>query len=195
MWYVYILTNPLFVGWVKIGKATDVRKRIKQLNTWVPKDYIAYATLQTSQHDKVEKVMHDIFSDVVGVGKMREFFETSPERAFELLKSVARLLPDANISWPILWVPAMTKAKKEKREKSFKFSDHWIKPGDKVEYIYDGTIQLVVHDDTCILRKGEPMSLSKVAWILTGKWYGLRWPAFFGIRKNGEFIKLSDLKK
>jgi len=33
MGFIYILTNPSFNEWVKIGYADDVNKRVKQLNS------------------------------------------------------------------------------------------------------------------------------------------------------------------
>ena len=47
--YIYIMTNPCLNNMVKIGYATDVEERRKQLSTTaLPTDYEIYATCITS---------------------------------------------------------------------------------------------------------------------------------------------------
>ena len=47
--YIYIMTNPALKDMVKIGYATDVEARRKQLSTTaLPYDYEVYATYETS---------------------------------------------------------------------------------------------------------------------------------------------------
>ena len=48
MGYIYILTNPSFPQYVKIGYATDVKQRLDELNrsTAVPFAFRVYATYE-----------------------------------------------------------------------------------------------------------------------------------------------------
>lgn len=47
MGYIYIMTNPALKDMVKIGYATDVERRRKQLSTTaLPYDYEVYATYE-----------------------------------------------------------------------------------------------------------------------------------------------------
>ena len=34
--YVYVISNPAFEGWVKVGRATDIKNRISTLQSGVP---------------------------------------------------------------------------------------------------------------------------------------------------------------
>ena len=58
--YVYILTNPSFrEDWVKIGKSTNMEKRLKTLNTTaLPLPFKVYATIKTSKYEELEKIIH-----------------------------------------------------------------------------------------------------------------------------------------
>ncbi len=47
--YIYIMTNPALVNMVKIGYATNVEERRKQLSTTaLPYEYEVYATYETN---------------------------------------------------------------------------------------------------------------------------------------------------
>lgn len=50
MGYIYILTNPSFRDWVKIGYADDVVERVKQLNRseCTPFAFRVYATYEVN---------------------------------------------------------------------------------------------------------------------------------------------------
>ena len=37
--YVYVISNPAFEGWVKVGKATDLKNRISTMQSGVPHLY------------------------------------------------------------------------------------------------------------------------------------------------------------
>ncbi len=62
---IYILTNPSFPEQVKIGQATDVKKRLKQLNNSeaIPYSFKIYATydIDTILSDKmVHKIIDQL---------------------------------------------------------------------------------------------------------------------------------------
>jgi len=58
---VYVLVNPAFPGWCKIGMAVDAEDRLKQFQTGSPyRDYELIATYDTSDRRKAEKFAHDL---------------------------------------------------------------------------------------------------------------------------------------
>ena len=101
--YVYILTNPSFKeDWVKIGKSSrPVDIRSKELdNTAVPLPFEIYATLKTSKYSEVEKAVHQTIDSLTDlrIRQNREFFNITPNEALNILKRMATMLDDAEIS-------------------------------------------------------------------------------------------------
>ena len=91
--YIYIMTNTQLRNLVKIGFATDVERRRKQLSTTaLPEPYEVYATYQTSGNLE-DKKLHDLI-DRLGkcrVNKNREFFKMNKEKAYALLEDIATI--------------------------------------------------------------------------------------------------------
>ena len=57
---VYIIVNPAFPSWCKIGMAVDAEDRLKQYQTSSPyRDYKLAATYDTSDRRKAEKFAHE----------------------------------------------------------------------------------------------------------------------------------------
>ena len=97
---IYILTNPSFPEYVKIGYADDVQVRVKQLNNSeaVPFAFRLYATyeVETQSADKVlHKIIDKLNADLRSVDtindkvRVREFYLITPEDAYELLEDIA----------------------------------------------------------------------------------------------------------
>jgi len=105
---IYILTNPSFPNYVKIGKTNNLERRIKELNnpTCLPFSFRAYATYKVEKGvDSVEKSIHRLIDHVdyelrareeVDAGRLREreFFAMDAEKAFDILSEVALLRGD-----------------------------------------------------------------------------------------------------
>jgi len=103
--YVYILTNPSFrEDWVKIGRCSgEVDLRSKRLsNTAVPLPFEIYATIKTSKYEELEKHLHDVLTDIANkrINPKREFFNITPKKAGELLKTCAGFIDDAELNFP-----------------------------------------------------------------------------------------------
>ena len=101
--YVYILTNPSFKDdWVKIGKSSrPVNVRSKELdNTAVPLPFEIFATLKTAKYAVAERNIHKNIDRLTNlrIRRNREFFNVPPEKALEILKDIAALLDDAEIT-------------------------------------------------------------------------------------------------
>ena len=98
--YVYILTNPSFPEYVKIGYADDVEERVDRLNRTecTPFAFRIYATLEVpgrlkdiSLHNLIDKLNPGLRSidNVDGKIRKREFYAISPEDAYEILEMIA----------------------------------------------------------------------------------------------------------
>lgn len=90
---IYILTNPSFPQYVKIGYATDVKQRLDELNrnTAVPFAFRIYATYEVDStlsdkklHSILDKLNPELRSteEVDGKRCIREFYAMTPEDAF-----------------------------------------------------------------------------------------------------------------
>ena len=101
--YIYILTNPSFPDWVKIGYADDSQKRLNQLNKTecTPFAFRIYATYEVNNRLQDKKV-HDIIDslnpslrskDSLSDGKVRvrEFYNMTPEEAYKLFEAIAQI--------------------------------------------------------------------------------------------------------
>ena len=97
---IYILTNPSFPDYVKIGYSKNVDERINKLNNSeaVPFGFRLYATydVETQSADKVlHKIIDKLNADLRSVDtindkvRVREFYLISPEDAYELLEDIA----------------------------------------------------------------------------------------------------------
>lgn len=119
--YVYILTNPSFrEDWVKIGKSSrPVDVRSKELdNTAVPLPFEIYATLKTSKYAKVERQIHkqiDRLTDL-RIRQNREFFNIAPSVALDIMRDIADLLDDAELSVYVNGKPVISKSKEEDKQ-------------------------------------------------------------------------------
>lgn len=99
--YVYIFTNDSFRDdWVKIGKTTNLKERLKTLfNTSLPLPFKIYATLKTVKYEEVEKIIHkqiDRLTDL-RINQNREFFNVHPAQALDILLDLATAIDDAEI--------------------------------------------------------------------------------------------------
>ena len=87
---VYLLTNPVMPGLVKIGMTTqeDIDKRMKELyTTGVPVPFECKFACKVKKSDclKIEKALHKAF-DPQRVNQNREFFRINVEQAQAILE-------------------------------------------------------------------------------------------------------------
>ena len=75
--YVYASASPAFPGLIKIGKATNVDRRMAQLNVGcAPSPHVVVAIAKSLDYTRDEKRAHDFFSSRRHEG---EFFQVSHE--------------------------------------------------------------------------------------------------------------------
>lgn len=95
---IYILTNPQYPGYIKIGYASDLKQRLSSLNTGALVEFIPYAVYETPK-DKGDLEVHkiiELLNPILraskfdnGKSKLKEFFKLEPEEAYELLHHIA----------------------------------------------------------------------------------------------------------
>ena len=99
---IYILTNPSFPDYVKIGYADDIDKRLKQLNRseCIPCAFRIYATYEVSSrlsdlkiHSIIDKLNPNLraVESFNGKQRVREFYAMSPEDAYSILEAIAEI--------------------------------------------------------------------------------------------------------
>ena len=56
---VYVLTNPAFEGYVKVGRTTNLEQRLRSLdNTSVPLPFRCVFAVEVEDDAQVEKLVH-----------------------------------------------------------------------------------------------------------------------------------------
>ena len=99
---IYILTNPSFKEYVKIGYANNIEKRLRQLNRseTIPFAFRVYATYQVASrltdlelHRLIDKLNPDLraIETFDGKERVKEFYAMSAEDAYELLECIAKI--------------------------------------------------------------------------------------------------------
>lgn len=188
--YIYIVTNPVMNGYIKIGYAKDVARRIKEFNTSSIKDYEPYAIYQVASYQS-DKCIHGIIELLNPRLKVngKEFFRMEPEEAYKLLEYIAKITGTEDLLYlcekgrlpELKTEPVMQEEMEEvkaikvdevakSRKSSFSFEDIGLKSGDIIVSIIDNNIRAVVSDNNKIIMGGEPYSLSgAVRKIMTDK--------------------------
>lgn len=175
--YIYIMTNPCLKDMVKIGYATDVEARRKQLSTTaLPYEYEVYAAYETSENleDKKLHKMIDNLNPDLRITKNREFFVLSPEDAYELLESIATI-SGTNEKLKRKKV-APIKAKKTKRP-PVNFAKCNIPVGAELVFVEDSSVVAIVVDERKVQYNDEITSLSAISDRIKG--YSTSGPSFF----------------
>lgn len=194
---IYILTNPSFPDYVKIGFAKDLEKRMGQLNRseTIPFAFRAYAVYEVESnltdlvlHDLIDKLNPDLRSieNFDGKERKREFYAMTPEDAYALLECIAkisgtedRLKKMAPEGHEILDEETAREVAKEAKRGRFKFSKYEIPVGAIIKYINDPSIEATVVDDRHISYKGVTTSTFALAQELLESDYPVQGTAYF----------------
>ena len=205
---IYILTNPSFPEYVKIGYASDLEKRLKQLNRseTIPYAFRAYAIYEVEKaltdkelHILIDRLNPDLrtIDNFDGKERVKEFFAMSPEDAYAILESIAKIsgttdrlkkmkpegheIEDEKMAQEI---------KESSRRGPFRFGECGIPSGAELVYIDDPTIKVKVVDDRHIQYGNETTSLSALAQRIKGFDHPVQGTLWFTY--NGEV--LNDLR-
>ncbi len=99
---IYILTNPSFPEYVKLGYADNVEERLKELNRseCIPFAFRVYATYAVKTrlkdkdlHNLIDKLNPNLraIDEFNGKPRKKEFYNLSPEDAYSILESIAEI--------------------------------------------------------------------------------------------------------
>ena len=174
MGIVYVLSNPAFDNYVKVGRTIDLEQRLKQLdNTSVPLPFRCVFAVQVDDEVAVERLVHQAFADV-RVRTTREFFEIDAQRVIAALKLTngVDVTPKADIAEDEESIAALERT--VAKRKTYSFSDAQVNVGDILTYSKDDTITSLVVADKKIDFEGEIVSVSKAALALLHR-EGYKW--------------------
>lgn len=205
---IYILTNPSFPDYVKIGYAANIEQRLRQLNRseTIPYAFRVYAIYKVEQkltdtnlHELIDKLNPDLRTIETFDGKERtkEFYAMSPEDAYSLLECIAkisgttdqlkRMKPEGH---EIADEQLADEIKEESRRPAVCLTKIGIPVGAELRFIDNDTIRVKVVDDHRIEYNGETTSLSALAKRLKGWKHRPQGPQFFSY--NGK--RISDIR-
>lgn len=210
MGFIYILTNPSFPQYVKIGYAADVKQRLDELNrsTAVPFAFRVYATYEVDSalsdkklHSILDKLNPELRSseEVEGKRRLREFYAMTPEDAYAILEAISEIngYKHRLKKWKATATEQADKAlaqeiseQHQERMAPFTFSMCNIAIGEQIEFcrpdsVNNGAICVVV-DDKHVEYDGKRWSLSGLANHLLGKQRALAGPKYF--KYKGEWL-------
>lgn len=109
---IYAIEHPH--GFVKIGRATDVRERLANIRIGSPFDLKLVLSFETAEGGSLERHLHETLSDSHQRG---EWFDVSPDTVRELFTEIVEddewhtfLYPDETVHHP---TPDSTKVESE----------------------------------------------------------------------------------
>ena len=175
--YIYIMTNPALKDMVKIGYATDVETRRKQLSTTaLPYDYEVYAIYETpgKLEDKKLHKLIDNLNQNLRVSKSREFYVMAPEDAYEILEAIATISGTLD---RLKKVKVKTEEKQKIKKPPINFAKCGIPVGAELVFIDDPSVVATVVSDRKVQYGEEITSLSAISDAIKG--YSTSGPQYF----------------
>ena len=208
--YIYILTNPSFPQYVKIGYATDVKQRLDELNrsTAVPFAFRVYATYEVDSalsdkklHSILDRLNPDLRSteEIDGKKRIREFYAMTPEDAYSILEAIAEINGYSHRLKK--WKATAAEQKDEElaqeineqhqeRLSPFRFSLCNITAGEPIEFCCVGNEHsgetCTVYDDKHVKYNGEIWSLTALVKHLLDTKQSVAGPRYF--KYKGEWL-------
>ena len=207
---IYILTNPSFPEYVKIGYADDIERRLVELNRTecTPFAFRVYATYAVNArltdlkiHEMIDRINPDLRSidTVNGKKRVREFYAMSAEDAYLMFEAMAeihgttdllvKVKPDKKQAED---EATATEVKEIAREKlaPFSFDLVGIEQGEDVEFWYsplrNSGILCQVVDSKHIQYEGQVYSLSSFATMMLKYKHSVQGPRYF--KYKGEWL-------
>ncbi len=211
---IYILTNPSFEDYVKIGYADDIEKRLQQLNRseCIPFAFRVYATYEVSSrlsdlkiHAIIDKLNPNLRSieNFNGHKRVREFYAMPAEDAYAILEAIAEIHGCADKLK--LWKPNDEEVRAEEiaqeitaerrtRDPNFSFAECQIPIGAVLEYVDDPGITCKVIDERRVEYNGEKMYITPLAKLLSGKSYITKGPRYLCDHFKYNGVLLRDIR-
>ncbi len=205
---IYILTNPAFPEYIKIGYASNLESRLKALNRseTIPFAFRVYAVYEVAS-DLTDKELHKLIDSLNpdlrtietfdGKKRVKEFYAMTKEEGYNLLECIAkisgtqeRLKKMAPEGHEILDEKIADENREIARRGPFRFSECGIPFGSELVFIDDPNVKVKVVDDRHISYNGEETSMSRLAQDIKGFSHPVQGPLWFTYKGK----KLSDLR-
>lgn len=208
---IYILKNPSFPDYVKIGYADNIQNRLQQLNNseCTPFAFRVYATYEVGSrlsdlkiHSIIDKLNPNLRSidNYNGKKRVREFYAMTAEDAYALLEAIAEIhncthrLKKWELSQEDMKAEEIAEevnAETRARGANFSFADYDIPLGAVLVHIEDTSITCTVADDRRIEYNGETMYITPFAKLVSGKGYITKGPKYLWehFTYNGKLLK------
>lgn len=212
---IYILTNPSFPQYVKIGYANDLKSRLKSLNRseCIPFAFRVYAYYKVPKRltdIEIHKIIDTInpnlraIETIDGKERKREFYELSANDAYEILLGIAKI---NGMERNITLVEPTSKEIKEEEEAEegrtkrvmtqlprmdWLIEQGIVNIGDKVYIINHPDEVAVIKNAESVEYKGELMSFNQFGCKITG-WKAIQIYAY--MKKVGEKDTLAELRE
>lgn len=212
---IYILTNPSFPQYVKIGYANDLKFRLKSLNRseCIPFAFRVYAYYKVPKRLtdlEIHKIIDTInpnlraIETIDGKERKREFYELSANDAYEILLGIAKINGmESNIT---LVEPTSKEIKEEEEAEEGRTKRvmtqlprmDWlieqgiVNIGDEVYIINHPDEVAVIKNAESVEHKGEVMSFNQFGCKITG-WKAIQIYAY--MKKVGEKDTLAELRE
>lgn len=208
--FIYILKNPSFPDYIKIGYADNVESRLQQLNRseCTPFAFRVYATYEvnsrlsdTKIHSIIDRLNPNLRSidNFNGQKRIREFYAMDAEDAYAILEAIAEI--HGCVDKLVKWDQSDDELRDEKiaeevieekkdRAKPFSFDMCDIPPGSILEFWskYDQPtdITCTVVDNKSVEYEGKKYSLSGLATKLLNSKWTVHGPCYY--KYNGEWL-------
>ena len=209
---IYILTNPSFPHFVKIGYADDVDRRLSELNRseCIPYAFRLYAYYKVNArltdmklHSMIDKLNPTLRSveEFNGKTRKREFYQMSAHQAYSILETIAEI---NNLQENLVLVEPTAqdiKAEEEAEEMRTKrtlprmdwlIEQGVVKIGDKLHLINHPEAVVTLVDSNHVDYNGKILSIQKWAREVTG-WQAVQTYAF--IKQVDSKQTLSELRE
>ena len=212
---IYILTNPSFPQYVKIGYANNLKSRLKSLNRseCIPFAFRVYAYYKVPKRLtdlEIHKIIDTInpnlraIETIDGKERKREFYELSANDAYEILLGIAKINGmESNIT---LVEPTSKEIKEEEEAEEGRtkrvmtqlprmdwlIEQSIVNIGDEVYIINHPDEVAVIKNAESVEYKGELMSFNQFGCKITG-WKAIQIYAY--MKKVGEKDTLAELRE
>lgn len=188
---IYVLTNPAMPDMVKIGKTTNLEKRLSSLyRTGVPLPFECIYAKEVEDMDFVESKLHAAFNSK-RVNARREFFNIHEEELmhfFDLIPGDDVTPQEENFETE---EDRVAFENESKRREKFNFNMLSIEPGTILKFKKDENETCEVKSKNRVIFRGQDHSLSGAALILINE-QGYNWRRIAGPKfwmHNGKSLR------